>query len=441
MDARVAVVGAGIAGLAAGYRLREAGINPVIFEAGSFVGGRMSSEEIDGFIIDKAAYTFPEFHKNLTGLLPRIGLDSALALTSGMASTFHAGREYRIKIGSPRDFIKYELLDFKSKLRMIKLFLYARALGRALDLTNPIDKSFGLEAESAADYLSAQYGRDILEKIAYPIFCEIFLGVPEQNSKLAFLAFIKNLTRFKIFCFTHGMGMVPRKMADGLDVRLESPVERIAPSGAEDSYRVHVGGDNPETIPVEGVIVTTPPPQALKMVDNLPPEVAEAMGSVRYAPSVVVALALDRLIDAPSMINNVLRLDHEVLGTVVFDHHKGRHRAPQGKGLVTAVLSEPAGRALIDQSDEVVTHKVLQEMDSIFRGLSNHIHFTRVYRWPFGAVQLWPGSVRRQHQLRLILLKMPGRLLFAGDGLYKSSLEISFNTGISAAEEMIVRLG
>ena len=38
---RVAIIGAGIAGLAAGYRLRQNGVHPVIFEKASFEGGRM----------------------------------------------------------------------------------------------------------------------------------------------------------------------------------------------------------------------------------------------------------------------------------------------------------------------------------------------------------------------------------------------------------------
>ena len=55
MDTNVVIIGAGIAGLAAGYQLKKAGCDSIILEALSFVGGRMSSEECEGFIIEKGA--------------------------------------------------------------------------------------------------------------------------------------------------------------------------------------------------------------------------------------------------------------------------------------------------------------------------------------------------------------------------------------------------
>ena len=93
----------------------------------------------------------------------------------------------------------------KNKKDMVKLFLYAQSLRKALRLGKPTPKTFELERDSAADYLLKNYDEQILERIAYPIFCEIFLGVPENNSKLALLATIRNLMRFKIFAFDDGI--------------------------------------------------------------------------------------------------------------------------------------------------------------------------------------------------------------------------------------------
>ncbi len=75
---KVAIIGAGITGLAAGYKLLEAGITPIIFEQSSFVGGRISAEKIDGFIIEKGAYTIPEYHKNFLTLIETLGLSDQL---------------------------------------------------------------------------------------------------------------------------------------------------------------------------------------------------------------------------------------------------------------------------------------------------------------------------------------------------------------------------
>jgi len=52
---KVAIVGAGLAGLAAARTLKKAGWDVRVFEKGSAVGGRCASESLDGFLFDTGA--------------------------------------------------------------------------------------------------------------------------------------------------------------------------------------------------------------------------------------------------------------------------------------------------------------------------------------------------------------------------------------------------
>jgi phytoene dehydrogenase-like protein len=52
-QADVVVVGAGIAGLAAAQRLTSAGVTTTVLEAAPTVGGRMATEKVDGFRLDR----------------------------------------------------------------------------------------------------------------------------------------------------------------------------------------------------------------------------------------------------------------------------------------------------------------------------------------------------------------------------------------------------
>jgi oxygen-dependent protoporphyrinogen oxidase len=248
------------------------------------------------------------------------------------------------------------------------------------------------------------------------------------------------LTRFKIFAFPEGMGLIPERLMRELDVRLNSPVLKISPATKEGLYEVHVGGENPRSYLAEGVIAAVPLPLVIDIADGLPEDVLEGFRNVRYAPSIVTALAVDREYPATSMINNLLRKNNRVVATIIFDHHKSPHRIPQGKSLVTAILCEPASRMLFTEPDGKITEAVLEDMDRLYPGFVDRLIFSKVYRWPHGAVQLMPGSVRQQHELRKILTGIRDNLLFAGDGLYKSSLEISFNTGVEAANRIMARL-
>ncbi|MFI5871205.1 NAD(P)/FAD-dependent oxidoreductase [Streptomyces sp. NPDC051445] len=52
-QADVVVVGAGVAGLSAAHRLASAGVTTAVLEAAPWVGGRMSTEKVDGFRLDR----------------------------------------------------------------------------------------------------------------------------------------------------------------------------------------------------------------------------------------------------------------------------------------------------------------------------------------------------------------------------------------------------
>ena len=52
-QADVVIVGAGVAGLSAAHRLTSAGVTTVVLEAAPYVGGRMSTEKVDGFRLDR----------------------------------------------------------------------------------------------------------------------------------------------------------------------------------------------------------------------------------------------------------------------------------------------------------------------------------------------------------------------------------------------------
>ena len=178
-----------------------------------------------------------------------------------------------------------------------------------------------------------------------------------------------------------------------------------------------------------------------KIYADLPEALKECFRAISYAPSIITSLAVDRQYPDTSMINSLLLKDCRVLGNIIFDRHKGPHRVPEGKGLVTAILCEQASRKLFHEPNDVVINEVLKEMDFLFPGFSGRLIFPRVYRWKYGAVQPRAGLIYKQDLARKTLKDKLDDLYFAGDGLYWSGLEISFNTGVQAAKQIIKKMG
>ncbi|MGR8953622.1 MAG: flavin monoamine oxidase family protein, partial [Gammaproteobacteria bacterium] len=68
-DRRVAIIGAGIAGLNAAYQLKKAGVDAAVYEAQSRVGGRMRSARLNnGLVVDLGAELINTDHADMLAL-------------------------------------------------------------------------------------------------------------------------------------------------------------------------------------------------------------------------------------------------------------------------------------------------------------------------------------------------------------------------------------
>ncbi|MFD4880497.1 FAD-dependent oxidoreductase [Streptomyces sp. NPDC058420] len=98
-QADVVVVGAGVAGLAAAHRLISAGVTTVVLEAAPYVGGRMSTEKVDGFRLDRIGQFLSTSYPELR-LTP--GLDALLLRPFAPGVLLHSdGRHHHAGTPAP----------------------------------------------------------------------------------------------------------------------------------------------------------------------------------------------------------------------------------------------------------------------------------------------------------------------------------------------------
>jgi uncharacterized protein with NAD-binding domain and iron-sulfur cluster len=79
IEAQVCIVGGGIAGMTAAYRLQQAGVSCVVLEADSRLGGRIKTVEVGGCAFDVGAIGLLGSYTETVKLIDELGLKPKLS--------------------------------------------------------------------------------------------------------------------------------------------------------------------------------------------------------------------------------------------------------------------------------------------------------------------------------------------------------------------------
>ena len=90
----IAIVGGGVAGLTAAYRLHQAGKTPIVFEASNRLGGRMWTryDFYKGMFCERGGELVDSNHLDLMHLLDELGLELQKFEDEGQNSLFLQGQ-------------------------------------------------------------------------------------------------------------------------------------------------------------------------------------------------------------------------------------------------------------------------------------------------------------------------------------------------------------
>ena len=114
------VVGAGMAGLAAAYRLQQAGFEVQVLEAEDHMGGRAyAHRNEDGFTLNTGATVLSSSYENMIALARELGLEDHFVKVKPIVGIAADGEVHWLRgsgIGAAIDFVRTPLLSAKSKL-------------------------------------------------------------------------------------------------------------------------------------------------------------------------------------------------------------------------------------------------------------------------------------------------------------------------------------
>lgn len=125
------IVGSGISGIHTAYRLHQQGKKVLVLESEPYIGGRMSTRLVYGYLVDYGAKFIAKFYKNMMALAAELNVNP-IPIPVTRSSIRRDGKLYTFQ--SKRSaFLSYRGLSLWSKVRLLFGALYLLIKYRKLD--------------------------------------------------------------------------------------------------------------------------------------------------------------------------------------------------------------------------------------------------------------------------------------------------------------------
>ena len=436
---RAIVVGAGIAGLAAAFRLDQAGFEVQVLEAGARVGGRMSTVRRAGYAIDPGASFISSACAPMTALARDAGVGAELQPTSSVFGIVRRGQIHRIGMDAPLRALGTGLLSTRAKASLAGIAFDIARVRRRIDyadltLAGPFDD------ESLETYARRRTNREAYDYLVEPMSAACFGVAPSDATKASFFFMLANfLLAGGCVNSANGIAFLAEGIARRLGtVQLQARVDRVAEtvSGVEVTWRDAAGRARTDTAAV--AVIAVPGPLMLEMYPQLSGEARSIVGGVEYSRSISVALGLTRVPRESAAVLIVPHVEHPDVLVVVLEHNKAPGRAPAGHGLVTFDWQGPWSQAHWDATDDELAALTRAAIARALPGLIDPaaIEMTHVTRWEHCLMRGRPGHFRALGRLREIT-EPRGRVQLAGDYLGLSATGAALCSGETAARRLI----
>ena len=398
--AAVAVIGAGLTGLTAAYRLKQRGVRVVLYEAGDRIGGVVKSERKDGYLAELGPNSLSPPAPPVAGLLDELGLDLSIVTASPLARHRYIVRRGRL-VRLPTT--PSELLTSRLLSNSAKLAIFGEPLTEPGD--SPVD-------ESVAAFVRRRFNQEVLDYLANPFVAGTFGGDPEQLSvrhampqlhalerahgsvMKAYMKLMKSrresgaegIEAGSPISFQNGLQEIPDAFGRELmvDVRLHSPVTQLRGGGR--GWTVGAAFQAPESF---DAVIYAAPAHALDDIDlDFPggPRLS-TLSSIVHPPIAVLALGFRReelahpLDGFGFLAPEVER--RRVLG-VIFSSSIFPGRAPEGHVLLTVFVGGTRDPDFLQSDPQTLTSRVLDDLRPLL-GTSGEPTFR--------AVQVWPKAI------------------------------------------------
>ena len=455
---RVVVVGAGITGLSAAFKLSEllSGKNAEIkvFEANASAGGTIKTRLIEGCLLEDGPDSFITAKSGAIDLCERLGLIDELFNTNPQSRrtlVVSGGRLHPLPEGfmlmAPSrvwPVVSSPLFSLTGKLRMTMELLVP-------PLSDDRD-------ESLAEFVTRRLGAEVLEKVAQPMICGIYGADPRQLSLKSTMPRFQEMER-KYGSVIRGLLCMPAPagdsgarysmfatLKDGLGSLIRSIEARLPPGSivlsraVKDVFRDLESGsfrvvlDNDDSVRADAVIVATPAENASKLVFSIDRRLSGWLSSIRFASSAVLNL-IYRQHDISNRMDGfgfvVPDSENLCFNACTFTSVKFPHRASPGLVSVRLFLGGMLHKHILDCDDQFLISRAVSELGKLIRATGEPL-YRELVRHPRRMPQYDVGHLGLLERVERRVAALPG-LEIAGSSYHGVGIPDCVASGEKAA--------
>jgi len=428
------IVGAGIGGLTAGFRLQQAGWKIRIFEREAFAGGRMRTVHKGGFTIDVGAGILPASYKAVLKLIADTKHNDLIDVLTGRIAIPRNGEMHFLDMSNLKlSLLKTSLISWASKLKLGRV---GYDIWRARNVLgfDTISGAARFDTGSVAAYGASHLTQEVLDYIIEPTLKALFLNDAKEASIVEFFWNMKNLSSNSSFCLKGGMDRLAAELASELPVEFGVTVKDVSDDGKQAKLNLVDADGNITSATADAVIVATDGKVVADICRSVLSQHQLAyLSNLRYSASVNLHFGLRRDPGVDALIIEVPSAADPQLSALVMDHLKGPGRAPAGKALVSVFFQDEWGQRMLHASEDEIFADALPRIDRIIPGFSDLVEVRHIQRWPVAATITEPGICALLKGFEDDL--KPGRrVLFASDLFAPSSVNTCVVQGERAAQ-------